>query len=160
LIIAEVMKAEGSTGELHVFDSFEGLSEFRAQDLSEFQPTKKHRDAERAHYASDFQRMQKLVAPYGFVRLHKGWIPQVFKGVDVGEVGFAMIDVDLYEPTRDALEWVYPNVEVGGGVIFFDDYGYNCFPGAKKAVDECLADTPVRLGLFIENPMGSAYLIK
>ncbi len=157
ILTAEVMKAEGATGKLHVFDSFKGLSEFRKQDMSSYQPTPTAREAERVHYASDMGRLQKLVEPYGFVELHKGWIPTVFEGVDVGRVSFATIDVDLFEPTLDSLAFVYPRL-MPGGMVFFDDYGYNCFPGAKKAVDKYLgADFE---GLFIENPMGSAYLIK
>ena len=152
------MKQAGATGHLHVFDSFKGLSEFREQDMSSFQPTKKHRNAERVHFASDFRRVSSLVKPYGFVKLHKGWIPGVFDGVDVGEVCFATIDVDLYEPTRDALAFIYPRL-TRGGMLFFDDYGYNCFPGAKTAVDEYLSKAfPPQL--FIENPMGSAYLVR
>jgi hypothetical protein len=157
LITAEVIKAADTNSVLHVFDSFEGLSKFRKEDLSQFQPTKAARDAERVHYASSIDRLRKLTDPYGFVRLHKGWIPDVFEGVDVGVLSFAMIDVDLYEPTLASAFWAY-NRLTEGGVIFFDDYGYNCFPGAKKAVDEFLS--LVRPTLFVENPMGSAYLVK
>lgn len=157
ILTAELIKQDGTMRELHVFDSFKGLSEFKKQDMSSFQPTKKHRDAERVHYASDFDRLKQLVKPYGFVKLHKGWIPDVFTGVDMDQIAFATIDVDLYEPTRDSLAFVYPRL-VDGGVIFFDDYGYNCFPGARAAVDEYLANHTPKL--FVENPMGSAYLVK
>jgi len=153
LLLAGIM--EGA-GRLHVFDSFKGLSEFRPEDVSPWQDTKEKRAAERAHYASDIHRLRRLVSGYS-VDLHKGWIPAVFDGVDVGEVAFASIDVDLYQPTFDSLAFAYPRL-VPGGAIFFDDYGYNCFPGAKKAVDAYLSTvTPT---LFIENPAGSAYLIK
>ena len=155
LLIANLMK--GRAGRLHVFDSFEGLSEFKKQDRSDTFNTTAKREAERVHYASNFQRLCKLTEPFGFVGVHKGWIPYVFEHVDVGTLSFAMIDVDLYEPTLASLQFVYPKL-VPGGAIFFDDYGYRNFPGAKIAVDEFLRDyTPT---LFIENPMGSAYLVK
>ncbi len=158
ILTAELMREMKVNAHLHVFDSFKGLSEFKAEDMSAWQATKKLRDAERVHYASDFKRLSKLTAPYGFVDLHKGWIPAVFDGVKIEEIGFATIDVDLYEPTRDALAFIYPKL-MPGAVVFFDDYGYNCFPGAKKAVDEYLS-TAFPPAMFIENPMGSAYLVR
>lgn len=167
LLIANLMQAAepGSkvqpslAGRLHVFDSFKGLSEFKTQDRSDIFNTTAKRAAERAHYASDIHRLRRLVEPFGFVDLHKGWIPEVFEGINVGQLSFAMIDVDLYEPTLASLKFVYPNL-VPGGAIFFDDYGYRNFPGAKIAVDEFLAGLKTPPMLFIENPMGSAYLVK
>ena len=52
------------------------------------------------------------------------------------------IDVDLYEPTRVALETFYPHV-VRGGIIIFDDYG--AFAGANKAIDDFFSATDVRI---------------
>jgi hypothetical protein len=46
------------------------------------------------------------------------------------------IDLDLYEPTKVALEHFFPLI-VRGGVVILDDY--EGFPGAKKAVDDYLA---------------------
>ena len=154
LILASILLGQ-SVGRLHVFDSFKGLSEFKPVDVSRFMGTKKKRNAERVHYASDIHRLRRLVEPYGNVELHKGWIPDVF--MDVGAVAFASIDVNLYDPTLAAIEFVYPRL-ASGGAIYFDDYGYATFPGAKTAIDEYLRT--VSPTLFIENPMGSAYLIK
>src|SRR5688572_31529904 len=41
-------------------------------------------------------------------------------------------DVDVYQPTRDSLEYFYPRL-VTGGILVCDDYGW---PGARKAVDD------------------------
>jgi len=155
LIIANLMRSEKSQGRLHVFDSFKGLSEFHDVDVSRFMDTEKKRNAERVHYASDIHRLRRLVEPFGCVELHKGWIPDVF--IDVGEIAFASIDVNLCAPTRAAVEFAYSHL-VPGGAIYFDDYGYATFPGAKAAIDDYLRT--VSPTLFIENPMGSAFLIK
>jgi hypothetical protein len=55
------------------------------------------------------------------------------------ELSFSIvnIDLDLYEPIKATLEHVFPRV-VRGGVVILDDY--EGFPGAKKAVDEYLAE--------------------
>ena len=45
------------------------------------------------------------------------------------------IDVDVYEPTKAVLDYLYPCVSPGG-VVLLDDYGV--FPGATRAVEESL----------------------
>ena len=44
------------------------------------------------------------------------------------------IDVDLYRPTLDCLEYFGPRLELGG-IIVLDDYGSPKCPGIKKALD-------------------------
>ncbi len=66
------------------------------------------------------------------------------------------VDVDLYRPTRDTVEFFYPRLSPGG-VILFDDYGSAMCPGAARAVDEFVAGCPEPL---IESPTQQAFLIK
>jgi hypothetical protein len=65
------------------------------------------------------------------------------------QMSFAIIniDLDLYEPIKVALDHLFPLV-VRGGVVILDDY--EGFPGAKKAVDEYLAEhnRPERIQKF------------
>ena len=67
--------------------------------------------------------------------LYKGWIPERFKDVSELQFRFVHIDVDLFQPTKDAIEFFYPRM-VKGGVIVCDDYGFDTCPGATKAMDE------------------------
>jgi O-methyltransferase len=145
------------TGKLHVFDSFEGLSEFKPEDKSSFRPTEARENAARKHFKSDFQLVSKRLSRFRFVQIHPGWIPTGFSEVEGETFSLVTIDVDLYEPTRDSLRFFYPRIREGG-FLYFDDYGYETFPGAKRAVDEYLADQNPRL--FLEMPFGSAFLIK
>jgi len=132
LLIANLMK--GRAGRLHVFDSFKGLSEFKEQDRSDTFNTTAKREAERVHYASDIHRLRRLVEPFGFVDLHKGWIPDVFEDVPLGSISFAMIDVDLYEPTLASLRHLYPHL-MTGGAIFFHVYNSTSLPTAGDRPD-------------------------
>ena len=50
-------------------------------------------------------------------------------------------DMDLYLPTKVALEAIYDHV-VSGGVIIFDEYAIPDWPGETKAVDQFLAKYP------------------
>ena len=48
-------------------------------------------------------------------------------------ISFLRLDTDIYEPTADQLDKLYPKLS-SGGILHIDDYGH-C-PGVKKAVDE------------------------
>jgi hypothetical protein len=73
------------------------------------------------------------------VRYYPGWIPDRFSEVADRKFRFVHVDVDLYRPTKDSLEFFYGRL-VPGGVIICDDYGFDTCPGARKAVDEFVAE--------------------
>jgi hypothetical protein len=76
-----------------------------------------------------------------FIRIHAGFIPATFAGLDDSRVAFAHVDVDLYGSVLDCCRFIYPRL-TAGGVMIFDDYGFRSCPGARKAVDEYFADKP------------------
>ena len=51
------------------------------------------------------------------------------------------IDVDIYESTKECIEFFYPRM-TPGGVIVLDDYTTPSCPGVKPAIDEYMADKP------------------
>lgn len=120
----------------HVFDSFEGLSEYSAEDQGGLAPkTAQDAAARRRHFAADMEGVQASLAGFDFVRLYKGWIPERFPEVEDRRFKLVHIDVDLYRPYVDSIEFFYPRL-LDGGVMVFDDYASAGFPGARKAVDE------------------------
>lgn len=156
-ITATLMAQCKSAGRLHVFDSFEGLSEFKPPDRSGHWTTDEQRAEVRAWFRSDLERVRQFLAPFESVELYPGWIPDRFADLAPSKLGFVSIDVDLYEPTRDCIGFFYPRL-VDRGIMYFDDYGYRDFPGAKWAVDEYLQEhVPA---FFIDGPAGSAFAIK
>lgn len=160
-IVASVLKQAGWSGRFFVFDSFEGgLSDKVAADREALGDTDPERTAWlKEHFASDFDQVRATLAEFPAVELHRGWIPQVFQEVpDLGERSYALVhvDVDLYEPTRDALAFFGPRMSPGG-VIVVDDYGSANFPGAKTAVDEHLAKHPPTF--FLESHLIGAVIV-
>lgn len=76
------------------------------------------------------------------INFKPGWIPESL--TDCKDVKFSLVnlDVDLYEPTRDALIFFWERLSLGG-IIILDEYDFGLdeikWPGARKAVDEfCL----------------------
>lgn len=72
-------------------------------------------------------------------------------------VSMAYLDMDLYEPTRDTLRHLAA-VMPKGGVIVFDEFGHDVFPGETLAVKEVLGIDRLHL---IRSPyaMHEAYVV-
>lgn len=129
-----MLKANEATDKnFHGFDSFEGLSDPGGQDLVlneyTFQWKKHDLSIDESVSSSNLRAFRDRI------HFYKGWIPTRFKEVEDTVFSLIHIDVDLYEPTRDALEFFYPRLS-SGGVVICDDYGSEACPGAKKAMDE------------------------
>lgn len=109
-------------------DTFEGMPEPSKEDL--------HIKGNFSDVDFDFMvGFFKTILPN--VRLIKGFFPDsiVLKRIEHNEFNFVHIDVDLYQSTKDCLEYFVPRL-VLNGVLIIDDYGFPSTPGAKKAVDE------------------------
>lgn len=132
LLAAETLHASEAARPLHLFDTFEGLpggtpglDRFEGGDLGD----------------TSVEAVQALLDPYRFVRIHRGYIPQTFQGLDIERIAWAHIDVDLFQSVRDCIEYTYPRL-VRGGYLIFDDYGFPSCVGARRAVDEAFAGRP------------------
>lgn len=129
LLAASTLAREGGRGaprELHLFDSFQGMPP-DTDARERFQPGDLAEATEPA--------VRDLLAPYDFVRIHPGFIPATFEGLDLPNVAWAHVDVDLYQSVRDAIAFIYPRL-VPGGVLVFDDYGFPSCASSRQAVDE------------------------
>lgn len=138
-----------------IFDSFEGLSTFEKEDRSTGMNYKIDQE-QRKQYACSLESVQNNLKEFSFIDLKKGWIPERFNEVEKLVFSFVHIDVDLYQPIRDSLQFFYPRM-VKNGIIVLDDYGYMQFPGAKLAVDEFLE---YKTDFFLHLPSGGAFIIK
>lgn len=153
--IAGYLKEKNFLQKFYIFDSFEGLSEFNERDMSpevNYDVAKK-----RKQFACSLETVRQNLKSFPFIEYKKGWIPQRFKEVQNEKFCFVHIDVDLYQPILDSIQFFYPLL-TKGGIMVFDDYGCVQFPGAKKAVDDSLKflNNP----FFMPLPSGQAFLIK
>lgn len=136
----------GSGKAHHAFDSFEGLPEPTHPDGRYWQPGDLKTAEDRARATLT-----------GFkVNFYPGWIPERFAEVMNRQFCFVHIDVDLYQPTRDSLEFFYPRT-AAGGVIVCDDYGSALCPGATRAMEEFMADRPEPI---VRCPTGQAFIVR
>lgn len=126
-------------------DSFEGVSEPGKYDTDYFKNLKLEIPIEVA---------EKTTKSHKNVELYKGWIPTVFKTIDNLEYSYIHIDVDLYQPTKDSIEYFWPKL-VNGGVLICDDFGSEKTIGAKKAMIDFFGRDKI-----LEIPTGQAIVYK
>lgn len=152
--LSSIIKEKDFKNTFYIFDSFEGLSKFEDED----KPLGGLKDEEsrRQEFACGEDIVKNNLNEFDFINYKKGWIPTRFDEVKDCKFSFVHIDVDMYQPITDSFEFFYERM-IPGGIIVFDDYGFTCFPGAKKAVDEFMED---KKDFFISLPSGQAYMVK
>jgi O-methyltransferase len=150
---------EGDTRrDLHLFDTFEGMSE----------PTEKDRrndgkaasellagaDKNRRVWAfaglEDVKEgMAELDYPQDQIHFHRGMVEETIPEKAPGTIAMLRLDTDWYESTRHELEHLYDRLSPGG-VLILDDYGH--WEGARLAAQEFMKEHGSRLALL---PLGS-----
>jgi len=142
---------------LRLFDSFEGVSEPTGKDVPQ-QCYGKDGPMWAGEWRGDLKRA--LLNIDRECVIHKGWIPETFSQVpEEAKVAFCHIDCDLYQPTKDSLEFVLPRLSEGGLVIV-DDFDYWRHPGIRKAIEELLPLWPKLKGRVETGAQVVLYLSK
>ena len=126
---------------LHLVDAWSG---FPAPDPVKDGPRRvREHMALRLGCRSSLQVVRTVLASAGALsacRTYQGWFKETLPHVP-GPFALAHVDGDLYQSTRDCLEYLLPRMS-RSGVIVLDDYGdverRRC-PGVAVAVAECIA---------------------
>jgi O-methyltransferase len=158
-IIADILSKYNYEGKFSIFDSFEmGLSDKHPKDNNiRHELSEEDVQKEKKQFASECGELHHVLKSFNFYKIYKGWIPDRFNEIENENFIFVHIDVDLYQPTLDSLNFFYPRMRKGG-VIVIDDYGYTQFPGAKKCVDEFIDKN--KCSLFFAGSTGGCFIIK
>jgi len=105
---------------LHLFDTFSGLPPVSDKD-THF-GTKFWQDNEFGNTSEE--SVKKYLSKYDSVFLYKGIFPETSDPIKDSKFSFVHLDVDLYQSTRDCLEFFYPRL-IKGGIILTHDYHSN-----------------------------------
>ncbi len=122
---ALIMREE-SDKDLYLFDTFEGFPDVLVKEL----------DSQEYYVGlckSEVEPVARLFKDDKKTRIVKGIFPYSAKVLDKKKIAFAHIDVDIYQSTKDALEFIYPKMVKGGVIVIHD---YHTHKGVKKAVDD------------------------
>lgn len=140
---AGILNLHFNDRKLYLFDTFEGFDE---QDIE----AEKNAEAQewlfefgaKEIYANGSEILALLRCPYKEnVEIRKGYVPNTFEGLENVKFCFVNLDMDLYQPTINALDFFYDKLEANG-MILLHDYFQPKLPGIKQAVDEFVSSKP------------------
>jgi hypothetical protein len=90
---------------------------------------------------TSFDAVNRLFLNRGrFYRVLPGYFPASCAGVEIAPVSFVHLDVDLYEATRDSLEYLHSKM-MPRSLMVLDDYRRRA-AGVDQAVAEFIARHP------------------
>jgi O-methyltransferase len=120
----------------HLFDTFKGMP------MVDLLPER----GEAAIYTpdrfadTDLAEVLLRISDNGNIFIYPGYFPETAANVQYEKFALVNIDVDLYNPTRAALDFFYPRLSPGG-VIMVHDHNYK-WEGIKKAINEFVGNIP------------------
>ena len=132
------------TKQLHLFDTFAGLPQVDKSDI---------RFSEKM-FAASLDGVKARLANFENVHYYPGLFPTTSGPVTGQRFAMVHLDVDLYQSTKDSLEFFYPRLVPGGILISHD---HPTADGVVKAFNEFLADKPEKV---IQLPLSQGMIIK
>lgn len=136
-----VIVRAGGEREFHVYDSFEGLPEKRAQDANaagvDFEAGKLYVSKKELLQQFHNAHLQPPIT-------HKGWFNEISPAEVPEPIAFAFLDGDFYDSIISSLRLVYPKM-AEGGTILIDDYQRETLPGVERAIRDFFQGKPLRL---------------
>lgn len=127
-LLARKAADEGLDAETYLCDTFEGIVKSGEKD-AEY--------ADRALSQADPRRVRELAAELDVEpRILEGVFPdETADEIEEDVIRLAHVDVDVYQSTRDAYEWLWPKLPPGG-IVVVDDAGYPKANGVTEFMEE------------------------
>ena len=141
--IDRVLAQDAPDKKLYLFDSYEGMPEISHHLDSAWEP---------GDLASPVEDVQELFADSGRVKIVKGFFSETLSQYPDLRFSFCHVDADLYSSIDECIIYIMPRLSPGG-VIVFDDYGFEETPGAKAVIQEYFGK---EIPTFIPLPTGQA----
>jgi O-methyltransferase len=140
---------------LNLFDTFEG---FAKKDISKENEQIKNSESVNNFKDTSLDFILNFIDPKNSnVRVFKGYFPEtVDKKLEQTIFSFVHLDADLFEPTKNGLEFFYPRISTGGIILIHD---YNAWPGCRKAVDDFFCSKK-EIPIPMPDKSGSAIIVK
>jgi hypothetical protein len=152
MAVAQTLLELGDLRRLHLFDTFDGMpppadvdrdrSGASAADMM----ATSDKETSSIWARSPLEDVRRNLSGTGYpadrVEFVVGRVEETVPSRAPETIAILRLDTDWYESTRHELVHLFPRLSVGG-VLIIDDYGH--WEGARKAVDEYLADHGVRL---------------
>ncbi len=152
LAICKYIDFNALNKDFYLFDTFSGIPDHQISP----QESILNRQAENEMYEECYELTKNNFSIFPRAKLVKGEIPHTLKEVEIGEVCYLMLDMNIAFPEVAALDFFWEKL-VPGAVVLFDDYGWLAY-GEQKASHDNFAK---RYGVKILTlPTGQGLLLK
>lgn len=153
IMILTLQRLKINNRKIHLFDTFDGMSEptavdldFNGQKAGEMLTTHEKNENDHLWAYAPLEKVQDLVYSTGYPKdkiiFYKGKVEETIPTNSFNEISILRLDTDWYESTKHELNHLYPILS-RNGVLIIDDYGH--WQGARKAVDEYFKEKPILL---------------
>lgn len=115
---------------LYAFDTFEGLPDLQNVDDVHLK---------KGDFKSSYDLVKSYLSSYQNVFIIKGIFPESADPIKDKNFSFVNLDVDIFQSTKDCLEFFYSRMNKGGIILSHD---YITLAGVRKAFDEFFKDKP------------------
>lgn len=89
---------------------------------------------------TSYREVLKLLAKHPNAQVIKGFFPSAVQNLDLSQIAFCHLDVDVYLATRESLAFLGPRMAPRSFIVLDDVY--RNVRGVMQAVDEFLRDNP------------------
>jgi O-methyltransferase len=131
---ARLIRGADKVRPFHLFDTFAGLPEPDDMDV-----TTGSGRFRRGEYSCSLDNVRNYLSGGPFLSFYKGLFPATAGPVSGESFSFVHSDVDLYQSTKDVLQFFYPRMLAGGVIITHD---YATAAGPRQAFDEFFDGKP------------------
>ena len=88
------------------------MSNSTKKDGEFYLKSEKQKNSTKEYFRSSENFVKNIVLKdFNFIKTYKGWIPERFDEVKDRTFSFVHIDVELYQPTYDSLEFFFPRLK-------------------------------------------------
>jgi len=149
-LIAERAKQLKPAATVFLCDTFKGV--VKASDKDSHYSGGEHADT-----SVDIVRQLAASRQLANIELLEGIFPDATSDrIKDRQFSLCHIDVDVYESAKQIAEWVWPRL-ASGGIIVYDDYGFQACEGITNLVNQRLQGQGARV---IHNLNGHAVIVK
>jgi len=151
-IIAKKLSILNSNNKLYLADTFTGV--VKASDKDFFYKGGEHKDTTK----DIVENLLNETINYKNYEILTGIFPEE-TSINIPNkesFGLCHIDVDVYDSAKGIVEWIWDKMIIGG-MIVFDDYGFESCTGIPKYVEELRSNPNC---ILIHNLNGHAIIIK
>jgi hypothetical protein len=154
-MLSLLIREEGKQRPLWGFDSFQGFPEPTIEDKS---PRNPRRGEWNATTKGEMLNCLSQFGDTSHIQIIEGFFEKTLPISPVRDISLLHLDVDLYASYKICLEELFPRM-VPGGIVVFDEFAREKWPGARRAIDQYFEGTPYVPQVESSNPR-KYYVVK